>query len=124
MSDVNDLIVPPRWDGTNKNLQQIAVTGLSQRVALDPQLRRRCVRFKTTVGLSFYLRSDDSGTVDQTLTTTLPSTSETLGYPMAANTYEDFNLGGNDNYIVVQGTGAGVLTLLGSSPRPTAKEGA
>ncbi len=124
MSEVNDLIVPPRWDGTNKNIQQIAVTGTSQRVLIDPQLRRRCIRFKTTVDLAFYLRSDDSGTVDQTLTTTLPSTSATLGYPMAANTYEDFNLGGTDNYIVVQGTGAGVLTLLGSSSRPTAKEGA
>lgn len=124
MSDVNDLIVPPRWDGTNKNIQQIAVTSGSQRVAIDSQLRRRCVRFKTTVALAFYLRSDDSGTVDQTLTTAQASTSATLGYQMAANTFEDFNLGGQDNYIVVQGTGAGVLTLLGSSSRPTVKEGA
>lgn len=124
MSDKNDNIVPPRWDGTNKNIQQIAVTNASQRVALDAELRGRCIRFKTTVDLSFYLRADDAGTVDQTLTTTLGSTSATLGYPMKASTYEDFNVGGQDNYIVVQGTGPGVLTLLGSSSRPVGKEGA
>ena len=36
---------------------------------------------------------------------------------MAANTYEDFMLGGQDNYIVFQGTGNGVLQLLGCGPR-------
>lgn len=115
--NTSDRIQPPRLKDAKKNLQQIAVTASSQVVQLDPQLRVRWVRIKTTVDVSFYFRSDNAGAVDQTLTTTLGSDSATLGYQMNADTYEDFMLGGQDNYIVVQGTGAGVLQLLGSGPR-------
>lgn len=114
--DTSSRIQPPRLKDSLKNLQQIAVTGSSQVVAVDPQVRMRWVRIKTTVALSFYFRSDNAGSVDQTLTTSLGSNSATLGYQMAANTYEDFMLGGQDNFIVVQGTGTGVLQLLGSGP--------
>jgi hypothetical protein len=115
--NTSDRIQPPRLKDAKKNLQQIAVTGSSQVVAVDAQVRYRWVRIKTTVDVSFYFRSDNTGTVDQTLTTTLGSGSATLGYQMNADSYEDFMLGGQDNYIVVQGSGAGVLQLLGSGPR-------
>jgi hypothetical protein len=115
--NTSDRIQPPRLKDAKKNLQQIAVTGSSQVVAVDAQVRYRWVRIKTTVDVSFYFRSDNTGTVDQTLTTTLGSDSATLGYQMNADSYEDFMLGGQDNYIVVQGSGAGVLQLLGSGPR-------
>ncbi len=115
--NTSDRIQPPRLKDAKKNLQQIAVTASSQVVQLDPQLRVRWVRIKTTVDVSFYFRSDDAGTVDQALTTTLGSDSATLGYQMNADTYEDFMLGGKDNYIVVQGSGAGILQMLGSGPR-------
>lgn len=121
MSDRNDNIVPPRWDGTNKNIQQIALTTSSQRVLIDPVLRNRCVRVKTSADIAFYLREDDSGTVDKTLATAAGPTSATLGYPMAAGTYEDFNFGGKDNYIVVQGGAVGILTLQGSGPPVTSR---
>lgn len=114
--NTSDRIQPPRLKDSKKNLQQIAVTASSQVVAVDPQVRMRWVRIKSTVACSFYLRSDNSGTVDQTLATSVGSDSATLGYQLAANTYEDFMLGGQDNYIVVQGTGTGILQLLGSGP--------
>ncbi len=115
--NTSDRIQPPRLKDSKKNLQQIAVTASSQVVAVDAQVRYRWVRVKTTVACAIYFRSDNSGAVDQTLTTSQASDSATLGYQLAANTYEDFMLGGQDNYIVVQGTGAGVLQLLGSGPR-------
>lgn len=117
----NANLVPPRSDGTNKNLQQIAL-GASAIVAIDPILRMRCVRIKVSAACAFYFVNASSGqTVDQTLTTTLGPTSATLGYQMAAGTWEDFDLGGQDNFIVVSGTG--FMQLLGSSSRPNGKEG-
>lgn len=115
--NTSDRIQPPRLKDSKKNLQQIAVTGSSQVVAVDAQVRYRWVRIKTTVDVSFYFRSDNAGDVDQTLTTSLGSDSATLGYQMNADTYEDFMLGGQDNYIVVEGSGAGILQILGSGPR-------
>lgn len=115
--NTSDRIQPPRLKDAKKNLQQIAVTSSSQVVAVDAQVRYRWVRIKTTVDVSFYFRSDNSGEVDQTLATTLGSDSATLGYQMNADTYEDFMLGGQDNYIVVEGSGAGILQILGSGPR-------
>jgi hypothetical protein len=115
--NTSDRIQPPRLKDSKKNLQQIAVTASSQVVAVDAQVRYRWVRIKTTVGVSFYFRSDSSGEVDQTLTTSLGSDSATLGYQLEAGTYEDFMLGGQDNYIVVEGSDVGVLQLLGSGPR-------
>jgi hypothetical protein len=115
--NTSDRIQPPQLKDSKKNLQQIAVTGSSQVVAVDPQVRYRWVRIRSSVACAIYFRSDDSGTVDQTLTTSLGSDSATLGYQLAAGVAEDFMLGGQDNYIVVQGTGAGILQLLGSGPR-------
>lgn len=115
--NTSDRIQPPRLKDSKKNLQQIAVTGSSQVVAVDPQVRYRWVRIKTTVACAIYFRSDNAGDVDQTLTTSLGSDSATLGYQMNADTYEDFMLGGQDNYIVVEGSGAGILQILGSGPR-------
>lgn len=119
MSDKNDTIYPPRLVGSNKNLQQIVI-GASQVVAVDEVLRNRCVRIKVTSACAFYFRSDNAGTVDQTLATQVGPTSATLGYQMAAGTWEDFNLGGADNYIVVQGS-AGLMQLLGSGPNQARK---
>ncbi len=115
--NTSDRIQAPRLKDAKKNLQQIAVTASSQRVAVDAQVRYRWVRVKTTVDIAFYFRSDDAGSVDQTLSTSVGSGEATLGYQLKAGSYEDFMLGGQDNYIVVQGTGAGVLQLLGSGPR-------
>ena len=120
--DKNATIVPPRSDGTNKNLQQIAM-GASAIVAIDPILRMRCVRIKVTGACAFYfVKTSAAQTVDQTLATTQSPTAATLGYQMAANTWEDFDLGGSDNFIVVSGTG--FMQLLGSSNRPNGKEDA
>lgn len=115
--NTSDRIQPPRLKDAKKNLQQIALTAAAQVVAVDAQVRYRWVRIKTTVDVSFYFRSDNAGDVDQTLTTSLGSDSATLGYQMNADTYEDFMLGGQDNYIVVEGSGAGILQILGSGPR-------
>lgn len=123
MSDKASNILPPRFNTSLKNLQQIAVTSSSAVVAVDSQLRNRWVRIKTSVAISFYFRNDNSGSVDQTLATSQSSASATLGYQLAAGAYEDFMLGGLDNYIVVQGTGAGYLQLLGSGSLPNGKDG-
>lgn len=114
--DTSSRIQAPRLLNSLKNLQQIAVTTSSRVVQVDPQLRYRWVRIKTEVAISFYLRSDNAGAVDQTLAADQGSASATLGYRMAANTYEDFMLGGQDNFIVIQGGTAGIVELLGSGP--------
>lgn len=117
--NTSDRIQPPRLKDALKNLQQIAVTTGSQVVAVDPQVRMRWVRIKTEVAISFYFRPDNAGSVDQTLATSVGSSEATLGYRMAANTQEDFMLGGQDNYIVVDGGTAGIMQILGSGPRRT-----
>jgi hypothetical protein len=114
--NTSNRIQPPRLKDGVKNIQQVAVTGSSQVVAVDPQLRNRWVRVYASVACAFYFRPDSAGSVDQALTTAQGSTSATLGYQMAAGTTQDFMLGGQDNFLVVQGTGAGILQLLGSGP--------
>ena len=115
--NTSDRIQPPRLKDAKKNLQQIAVTGSSQVVQVDDQVRYRWVRIRSSVACAIYFREDNAGSVDQTLTTAQSSSSATLGYQLVANQSEDFMLGGKDNYIVVQGTGTGILQLLGSGPR-------
>lgn len=117
--DTSSRIQPPRLRGGLKNLQQIAVTTSSQVVAIDAQMRYRWVRVSTSVAISFYFRSDNAGSVDQTLATSAGPSEATLGYQMAANTHEDFMLGGQDNYIVIEGSGSGITQLLGSGPLRT-----
>ena len=115
--NTSDRIQAPRLKDAKKNLQQIAVTTSSQVVQVDDQLRYRWVRIRSSVACAIYFREDNAGSVDQTLTTAQSSGSATLGYQLVANQSEDFMLGGKDNYIVVQGSGAGILQLLGSGPR-------
>jgi hypothetical protein len=110
-------IVPPRLKDSKKNLQQIAVTATSQVVAVDAQVRNRRVRIRSTITCAIYFRPDDAGSVDQTLATSVGSDSATLGYQLAANVYEDFDLGGQDNYIVVDGSATGTLQILGRGPQ-------
>lgn len=117
MSENSENVTPPRLKDSKKALQQIALTGSSQVVAIDPQVRYRWVRIRASVAISFYLRSNDSGSVDQTLATSADSSSATLGYQLPASLAEDFQLGGQDNYIVVQSSGTGYLQILGSGPQ-------
>ncbi len=117
--NTTERIQPPRLKDGKKNLQQIAVTASHAVVAVDEQLRNRWVRIKASVAVAFYFRPDDAGEVDQTLATSQGPTSATLGYQLAAGDHEDFMLGGQDNYIVVEGSGAGYIQLLGSGPRRT-----
>ncbi len=117
--NTTERIQPPRLKDGKKNLQQIAVTATAAVVALDEQIRCRWVRIKASVAVAFYLRPDNTGDVDQTLTTSQASTSATLGYQLAAGEHEDYMLGGQDNYIVIEGSGAGFIQILGSGPRRT-----
>lgn len=118
MSDKDTKIAPPRLDpGTAlKNLQQLAITNASQVLAVDSQVRVRWARIFVTVDCAFYFRKDNAGSVDQTLTTAQGSNSTTIGYQMKANTFQDFELGGQDNFIVIQGTGNGIAQILGVGP--------
>lgn len=117
--NTTERIQPPRLKDGKKNLQQIAVTTSHAVVALDEQVRTRWVRIKASVAVAFYFRPDNAGEVDQTLATSQASTSATLGYQLAAGEHEDFMLGGQDNYIVIEGAGSGYVQLLGSGPRRT-----
>lgn len=111
-------IQPPRLKDGKKNLQQIAVTTSSQVVAIDPQLLCRWVRIKAKGGdVAFYFRSDNSGSVDQTLATSVGPTEATLGYQILSGGYEDFMLSGQDLYIVIDGSAACTVQILGSGPR-------
>lgn len=117
MSENAEHVCPPRLKDSKKNLQIIAVTGSSQVDAIDAQLRQRWVRIKAlSADVTFYLRSDSSGTV-AILATDQASDSATSGYTIAAGSYEDFLLGGQDNYIVHIGSTTGSLQLLGSGPK-------
>jgi hypothetical protein len=119
MRDTFSSITPPRLKDGLKPLQQIAVTTSSQVVAIDAQVRNRYVRIRCTSNFSFYLRSDNSGSVDASLATSVGSSEATLGYRMLAGIAEDFELGGQDNYIVVDGEAAGVLQILGCGRQAT-----
>lgn len=115
----SERIQPPRLKDGKKNLQQIAVTSTYAVVAVDEQVRNRWVRIYASVAVAFYFRPDNTGEVDQTLATSQASTSATLGYQLPAGQHQDFMLGGQDNYIVVEGSGSGYIQLLGSGPRRT-----
>lgn len=118
--NTTERIQPPRLKDAKKNLQQIAVTTSHAVVAVDEQVRNRWVRIYASVAVAFYFQSDaTANSVDQTLATSQASTSATLGYQLEAGQYQDFMLGGQDNYIVIEGADAGYVQLLGSGPRRT-----
>ncbi len=118
--NTTERIQPPRLKDGKKNLQQIAVTSTHAVVAVDEQVRNRWVRIYASVAVAFYFQPDSTAnSVDQTLATSQASTSATLGYQLAAGAHQDFMLGGQDNYIVVEGSGDGYIQLLGSGPRRT-----
>lgn len=120
MTDKASTIVPPRLKSSLRNLQLVAVTTSSVAKQLSDSVRYRYVRLKfeaaSTETLTFCFGVDNTIAVDRTLTGDQASTTS-LGWTLAGGSEVDFELGGADNYIAVQGSATGNLRILGSGPK-------
>lgn len=120
MTDKASTIVPPRLKSSLRNLQLVAVTTSSVAKQLSDSVRYRYVRLKyeaaSTETLTFCFGPDNTVSVNDTLTGDQASTAA-LGWTLSGGSEVDFELGGADNYIAVEGTAAGNLRILGSGPK-------
>lgn len=117
MSENASIITPPRSRNSKRNLWMVAVTTSSVRKPVDPDMRMRWVRLRAEGGIvDFVFLPSDAGTVDNALTGDQTSASN-LGWRLADGEHQDFQLGGDDLFIAVQGSANCSLRVLGSGPK-------
>lgn len=127
MSDKSNNIVPPRRATVDsveaRNVQYVAITTSSARTLIDPRIRNRFVTIKAIgADATFCFSNDNAGDVDHTLTGAQPVTAN-IGKMLLAGEERDYQLGGQDNYIIVHGSASGALQIHASGSRPNGKEG-
>jgi hypothetical protein len=127
MSDHVSDITPPRRDTIDgaeaRNLQYMAFTTTHAAKLIAPRMRNRWVRLKAIGGdVSFIFAPTSSGEVDHTLTGDQPVTAN-IGWTLLNGEEGDFLLGGNDNYVILEGSASGTLKMLGSGGQRNGKEG-
>ena len=121
MTDKASSITPPRRRLINsvesRNGQFVAFTTTHAVVALEAHLRNRYISAKAFGGAVSFVFSDlNAGEVDHTLTGNQASTTN-IGYTLADGEEASFELGGADNYIVLEGSASGTLKLWGTGPK-------
>ena len=120
MGEKADNVFPPRRATVNsleaRNIQYVAITTTSARTLLDARIRNRWVRVRAVgADATFCFSPDNTGSVDHALTGAQPVTAD-IGDKLLDGEHIDYQLGGQDNYIIVDGSASGTLVLCASGP--------
>lgn len=117
MSDKSTQVTPPRYDGTQSNTQSFAVTNASVAKQIDSRMRMRWVRFRAVGADVSFLLSAAAQSVVVASGDMAPTAKAGWLIPSGQES-GDFELGGNDNYINIIGSGTGTLVMVATgSPK-------